>query len=277
MTKVTKIKVSVVIPAYGRSALLDRAVASVLACPGSEFVEVIIVDDCSPVQIECTQLREQDKLIRLDDNSGAAVCRNVGIESSTAEVISFLDSDDYYIERDFVSEFDILTACPGLYYCSIKSQGFVSEYPEYILLNGFFDCIFYKYPHIGQTSSLLFNKILGVRFDESLPKHQDWDLVLQILNKEIQVKHINGTVYFDRSDQKSLSRKYNPNKSIPWFEKLKYSRNISEVKYIKYNLFFLSNTKFPWTKYFCCSLKYVFERKLRLTKFLRYTVRKIIK
>jgi glycosyltransferase involved in cell wall biosynthesis len=272
------LKISIVIPAYGRSPLLQRAVRSVLACDGIERVQIIIVDDCSPEPITCEELRSQDKIIRQKLNSGAAVCRNVGIDNAQGELISFLDSDDYYVNRNFEYEYELIIQQPALYYTAIESQGFKSDYPAHMEKTEFFERIFFKSPHIGQTSSLIFNKNLNIRFDESLPKHQDWDFILSTLCQGIPVKQLKGNVFFDRSDQQSLSRKYSPEKSIPWFQKLNNTDLTSEkIEYIRFNLFCLSITHYSWRSFIVNAIIYFFSRNLSFTKIVKFCVRKLLK
>ena len=85
--------VSVIIPTHDRPHLLPRAVKSALTA-GTE-VEVVVVDDGSidETATVCKSLTGI-KYIRLEENQGVAGARNVGISSSSAEYISFLDDDD---------------------------------------------------------------------------------------------------------------------------------------------------------------------------------------
>jgi len=212
---------SIIIPARGRSDLLDRAISSIKTFDCDGIVEIVIVDDCSDEPVSSNLLREHDKVLRLQTRSGAAVARNYGILHASADIIFLLDSDDYILQRDFVNIIDRIE--PGvLYYSSISSQGFVSDYPLELELDVFFDSIFFKEAHIGQTSSLCFVKSDIFKFDESLPKHQDWDFVLNCLLKDIPVKLLSESqVFFDRADRGSLSRVPDSKKSYPWINKLR--------------------------------------------------------
>jgi len=92
-------RVSVIIPAYNRKHLIESAIESVLR-QTYKNCELILVDDAS---IDGTNRWVAEryptvKLIRLNENVGAAEARNVGIESSQGELIAFLDSDDYWEE-----------------------------------------------------------------------------------------------------------------------------------------------------------------------------------
>ncbi|PJC88034.1 hypothetical protein CSW98_02635 [Vibrio sp. HA2012] len=259
---------SIIIPTYGRSKLLERAIESVYSCDGSKDVEVIIVDDCSPVPVRCSSLRENDRIIRLKSNSGAAVARNVGINSARGDLIYLLDSDDYIVERNFIKDYDNYKGQKKLFYSNIKSQGYKSDFPNSISASNYFESIFFKYPHICQTSSLFFDRSLRhiLNFDESLPKHQDWDLILfSALNNNIQVEKGDGVTFFDRSDRGSLSRKYSGYKSEPWFDKickLSISTNM-DIDTIKYCLFGQYITHYRWKSFFLESASLFLNRNLK--------------
>ena len=90
-----KQSVSVVIPVYNRSALISRAIDSVLAqdCPPDE---IIVVNDGSN-DVTADKLADYGSsihVIHLDSNQGVSTARNIGVERASSEWIAFLDSDD---------------------------------------------------------------------------------------------------------------------------------------------------------------------------------------
>lgn len=90
-------KVSVIIPAHNPNmSHLRRALAS------AQFQihkphEIIIIDDASDVPIAYSE--NLFTLIRTDKNLGPSGARNLGIQKSTGELISFLDADDYWMPK----------------------------------------------------------------------------------------------------------------------------------------------------------------------------------
>lgn len=90
--------VSVVIPVYGRKRTLGAAVASAASQTGvpRDQIEIIIVDDASPVSVAPPDGIANLKVVRLSRNAGPAGARNAGIEASHGEFIAFLDSDDIW-------------------------------------------------------------------------------------------------------------------------------------------------------------------------------------
>ena len=210
---------SVIIPVKNRFDLLERAVSSIRRCNGAEFVEVIVIDDGSDVPL--ANNKNVDVVLRNESSLGAAVSRNQGLKVAKGNLIYLLDSDDYFVEKDFLNECEIAMGSSAVWYSDVKSQSYKSDFPSELNKFNFFESIFYRYPHICQTSSLYFEKSLNLRFDETLPKHQDWDFIyFQCLVNNIEVKSGAGTIYFDRSDQQSISRKFIPSRSLPWFSKI---------------------------------------------------------
>jgi len=93
--------VSVVTPSYNSSQTIEETIKSVLSQVFSAW-ELIIVDDCSSddsvdVIKKYSSEDSRIKLIVLDENSGAAVARNRGIEEASGRYIAFLDSDDIWL------------------------------------------------------------------------------------------------------------------------------------------------------------------------------------
>ncbi|MCU4926476.1 glycosyltransferase [Halobacteria archaeon AArc-dxtr1] len=89
--------VSVIIPAYNRHELVQRAIDSVSA-QTYDNVELVLVDDGSepPLQTQVSFPNELDTVetVRHATNQGGNAARISGIEASSGEYVAFLDSDD---------------------------------------------------------------------------------------------------------------------------------------------------------------------------------------
>ena len=87
-------EVTIIIPSYGRSDLLDGSI-SALNAAGFKSCDIIIVDDASPDdRVAETAAKHNTRLIRLAVNAGPAAARNAGAAASAdAEVFFFVDSD----------------------------------------------------------------------------------------------------------------------------------------------------------------------------------------
>jgi glycosyltransferase involved in cell wall biosynthesis len=92
-------RISVIIPVYNRQMLCQRAIRSVLTQQVDEL-EIVIIDDGSqpPFQLPLDMAESSHiRLLRLDENRGAAAARNVGVGAARGEWLAFLDSDDYWL------------------------------------------------------------------------------------------------------------------------------------------------------------------------------------
>lgn len=95
--------VSVVTPLYNCSNFLDRTICSVLEQTFQDW-ELILVDDCSTDKSLAIALHHQERderirVFQLQENSGAAVARNLAIRQAKGQFIAFLDSDDRWLSN----------------------------------------------------------------------------------------------------------------------------------------------------------------------------------
>tara|TARA_R110002020_G_scaffold50716_9_gene143377 strand:+ start:101814 stop:102533 length:720 start_codon:yes stop_codon:yes gene_type:complete len=88
--------VDVIIPAYNPGAYIHDAIQSCISQSYNK-TNIIVVDDNSAQDLEAEVSRYKNiKYIRNEKNMGPAYSRNVGIKSSSSELISLLDSDDIW-------------------------------------------------------------------------------------------------------------------------------------------------------------------------------------
>ena len=93
--------ITVVIPTYNRVALVQQAIASVIAQTYWNW-ELIIVDDGSDDGTGEVIAEIKDARIRLLTNphvGNIALLRNIGVHEGSGEWLAFLDSDDIWIPR----------------------------------------------------------------------------------------------------------------------------------------------------------------------------------
>ncbi|CAI3796505.1 glycosyltransferase family 2 protein [Rheinheimera sp. MM224] len=91
--------VTVVIPFYSTvRGLLINSVRSALNQTLSD-IEIIVVDDCSPVPAQ-DELKSIDdsrlKIVRHNINSNGGIARNSGLDSASGDYVAFLDYDDIW-------------------------------------------------------------------------------------------------------------------------------------------------------------------------------------
>lgn len=92
--------VSIITPSYNSAKFIGKTIESVLDQIYQNW-EMIIVDDVSPdnsnkIIEEYSKKDTRIKLIKLEQNSGAAVARNRAIKESKGRYIAFLDADDMW-------------------------------------------------------------------------------------------------------------------------------------------------------------------------------------
>ena len=93
--------ISLVIPVYNVEKYLDKCMESVLAQTYDNF-EVILVDDGSTDNSGkmCDEYAKRDSRVTVyhKPNGGLSDARNFGVEHCNADLVSFIDSDDYVTE-----------------------------------------------------------------------------------------------------------------------------------------------------------------------------------
>jgi glycosyltransferase involved in cell wall biosynthesis len=186
--------VSCIIPTYRRSDSLIKAINSVLA-QTYKNIEVIVVDDNDPddkysimVQDKLATIKDERlRYIKQERHKNGAAARNTGIKASRGEYIAFLDDDDEWLPEKLEMQIKCLmsnpdygaVSCLYTYYLNGK---LVRNSPIYtnkelhrkVLERSVAVC----------TPTLLFSKKCLDKsgyFDESLPRHQDLQLVLDFL------------------------------------------------------------------------------------------------
>lgn len=122
------IKVSIIIPVYNGEEYLEQCIRSVL-CQTMTELEVICVDDGSTDRSShiVRQLALEDARVALlqQENQGAGMARNLGMQAASGKYIAFLDADDYYHDQNALEllfhtcEEQGLLVCASMYKCMI--------------------------------------------------------------------------------------------------------------------------------------------------------------
>lgn len=180
-------KVSVIIPTYNRSDLLDRAVKSVLKQVYSNLEIIIIADNCTDNTLELLKLYNDKRVsyIILNENVGGAQARNIGIEHATGDYIGFLDDDDEWHTDKLLKQMEIFEkyddfAMVSSNYNVIKGNKIIrkSKIKNEICLED----LYYENV-IGSFSFVLTKKkyLNEILINPKLKACQDWDLWIKIL------------------------------------------------------------------------------------------------
>lgn len=97
--KLQKPKLSIIVPIYNAENTLKRCINSLIQ-QSEGGIEIIAVDDCSVDNSlgalhELSQSDERIRIVRMLENKGPNLAREVGISHAKGEYIAFVDSDDW--------------------------------------------------------------------------------------------------------------------------------------------------------------------------------------
>ena len=105
MNKEESILFTIIIPTYNRAHIISNSIKSIINQTYQNW-ELVIIDDGSSDNTEEIISSFNDDRIKYfyKKNEERSIARNVGIDKSKGEYISFLDDDDYYLP-EFLSTF----------------------------------------------------------------------------------------------------------------------------------------------------------------------------
>ena len=101
------IKISVIVPIYNVENYLSQCLKSIID-QSLEEIEVLCINDGSTDNSEkiVVEYMEKSSKIRLinQENQGVGIARNTGINLAAGEFVAFMDSDDYYLDENTLSD-----------------------------------------------------------------------------------------------------------------------------------------------------------------------------
>jgi len=182
--------VSVVIPAFNRAWCLGETLQSVLGQTFENF-EVIVVDDGSTDDtVTLLQKFPEVRVHRWEDNRGVSVARNQGISMARGGLISFLDSDDRWVESKLQVQVDWMQAhpeCPACYTDEIWIRNGVRVNPKNKHRKYSGDIFRHCLPLciISPSSIMMRASVLEAigGFDTDLAACEDYDLWLRLASR----------------------------------------------------------------------------------------------
>lgn len=182
--------VSIITPVYNAEDFIEETILSVQDQTYEKW-EMLLVDDCSSDSSaeKIRNLAEGDeriKYIRLEQNSGAAFTRNIGLDMAKGNYIAFLDSDDVWkrdklqVQVDFLKENKVGFCFTSYRYFLETGQLLqkVARAPHRIDYNGLL-----KNTIIGCSTVLIDRNILGDFRMINVRRGQDTATWLQLLKK----------------------------------------------------------------------------------------------
>ena len=215
--------ISVIVPVYNCEKYLDFCIKSLL-CQTYKNIEIILVDDGSvdkSPQI-CDFYSGLDKRVKAfhQTNLGVSAARNNGIDFSSGEFLTFVDSDDYisetYCEKLFAQMDDSTDLVIGRT-IAFKNGRFLDDgyggrdvdvFNTLAEKNKLYKSIFVDnprlndYPHISTCSAKLFRKTIltenSIVYNTNLRIYEDAIFNTQAINVSRNVKLIGEKIYFYR-------------------------------------------------------------------------------
>lgn len=202
--------VSVIIPCYNYARFLPDSVASVQEQTHTNW-ECIIINDGSTDDTAAVAERLAGKDARIkvihQENRGPSSARNRGLDVALGEYIQFLDADDIITPGKIELQLTLLagTRIPGLAYSDYRycdrdnpditvSRDTLAP-PRFKTRRPVLDVASRWETELSMPiHSFLFDsrffKEHGIRFDESLRNHEDWDCWMRIFVLDPPIFHI---------------------------------------------------------------------------------------
>lgn len=196
--------VDVIIPTYNRAKTLGRAIDSALN-QSYKKINVIVVDDGSTDETPNLMTKYKGKVnyIRYEKNQGACHARNIGLENSQGDFVAFLDSDDAWFEDKIEKQVDfLLQNNVDVVFCSVLriEQDKKILYPSDEKTGDIYNQLLVK-NFLSNGVLLGKRECFQEKFDETLPRLQDWDIMLRISKKyKVMHQHIPLTYYYVQTD-----------------------------------------------------------------------------
>ncbi len=218
-------KISIIVPVYKVEEYLEECVVS-LRNQTYKNIEIILIDDGSPDRCPqmCDNYAQTDARIKVvhQQNGGVSVARNSGIDISTGEYITFVDSDDYvdenYIEllyRNlkgcYISECGTILFDENGLQSTKNAQPLILNWENYLTetgLNGFLS--------YAVVYSKLFDKRLfeDIRFPIGRANYEDESTVYKLVYRAKKVSRIYTPLYYYRQRLSGASKNKTTQKRV---------------------------------------------------------------
>jgi glycosyltransferase involved in cell wall biosynthesis len=180
-------QISVIITTYNRAAMVTEAVESVLAQEMTDF-ELIVVDDGSTDET-AERISAFGSRLRYywQENAGVSAARNRGLESSTAPLVAFLDSDDLWLPYKLHLQHTYMMEHPEVHICQTEEIWWRNgrqvnpkrhhRKPSGDIFRGSLDLCLVSPSAVIMRRELF--EMVGY-FDTDLPAAEDYDLWLRV-------------------------------------------------------------------------------------------------
>ena len=182
--------VSVIIAYYKQEGFIAETVRSVQQQTYAN-VEIIVVDDGSPVPASSVLSETTDVRILRTENRGCPAARNFGFQQSSGDFLVFLDSDDRLTPGALEAHLKAFAECPAAA-LSFGAQRFIDEHSRELRAphncrprNNYFLMLLEGNP-IGTPGAAMIRREAFIEaglFDESVRIVEDYPLYLRLAKR----------------------------------------------------------------------------------------------
>lgn len=207
-------KISIVLPVYNTPGKLLKACIKSVIDQQYENWELCIADDASPNKKVRDILKnfssndDRIKVVYLQDNKRISGATNAALNLATGEFITFLDHDDELLSNTLMEIVKCINKNPNVDFIytdeakiledgTLVAPTYKPDYsPDYLMSNNYI-CHFSVYrKSLMEEIGILRDKCNG---------SQDYDLVLRMMEKAKNIKHIPQVLYFWRMIEGSVA------------------------------------------------------------------------
>lgn len=229
--------VSIIMPAYNSELYISESIESIIKQTYTKW-ELIIVDDCSndsTVEI-VNQYSKKDSRIKwfqLDNNSGAAIARNLAIEKASGSYLAFLDSDDFWAEGKLLSQINFMEKNGFLFTCTsyqkVDENGRLLNKEVKPELTNDYEDVLRNSP--GNSTVVYNNEELGKFYSPNIRRRNDFVMWLKVIKKARTLYGIQESYTYYRVRNDSLSGKKMGLVKYQWqvyreYERLSYYKSL---------------------------------------------------
>ncbi|MDC1096642.1 glycosyltransferase family 2 protein [Pelagibacteraceae bacterium] len=247
LKKTSNCEIDIIVPNYNKALFLDECINSILNQTYKNW-KLYIIDDCSSDNsfkiIEKYKNNNQIRIFKLRNNRGPSFCRNLGIRLSNSKFISFLDSDDYWINTKLDDQLNFM-----------KQNNYDFTYSDYIsffenknnkkkiktnIKKSFTLKEFILNSSINSSTVILSRRIIGnIKFKKT-KLLEDYLFKCELLRKNIKAYKYNSITTYYRILNNSRSNNKIKNMLSLWeinkhYNKLNFFENLKSIIFISLN------------------------------------------
>ncbi|MDK0703816.1 glycosyltransferase family 2 protein [Clostridium perfringens] len=229
-----RVLISAIIPVYNAEKYLVECIES-LRNQTLKDIEMIFINDGSKdksleILNKYTKIDSRIKVLN-QENKGPSSARNLGIEISKGDYLSFIDADDFIDKNMYREMYKVcrsldldIVVCDRINYYSKKNQIYLKELDlisgkytkdeinELVIPMLFKDCAF------NSMANKLFKSYIvkknNIKLDVDLYYAEDWKFNVDFFRYAKTLFYIDSAYYYYRKGHKSSSTKYDENTFI---------------------------------------------------------------